>query len=199
TGLISLYTKCGDVETGKVLFGQVGRKDLISCNAMIAGFTCNGETDSAVRLFRQLLLSGEKVNPSTIVGMIPIHSPFGNLLLTDCIHGFSIKSCMVSRLALSTALTTIYNRLNETESVRRRWRKLTSLCDGERKNRRWWSRWIDQYRWSIHRKGSRRKHRLKPRRTDRCLSPADDLASLSLVQELKFEEFERNWFTRFGS
>ncbi|CAN1326033.1 Pentatricopeptide repeat-containing protein At4g30700 [Linum perenne] len=119
TGLISLYTKCGDVETGKVLFRQIGRRDLISCNAMIAGFTCNGETESAVRLFRELLLSGVEVNPSTVVGMIPVHSPFGNLLLTDCIHGFSIKSGMVSRPALSTALTTIYSRLNEMESARR--------------------------------------------------------------------------------
>ncbi|CAL1358687.1 unnamed protein product [Linum trigynum] len=119
TGLISLYSKCGDIGSANLLFGQIGRRDLISCNAMIAGFTCNDETESALKLFRELLQSGEKVNPSTIVGLIPVHSPFGHLLLTNCIHDFSIKSGMVSHPSVSTALTTIYSRLNEMDSARR--------------------------------------------------------------------------------
>ncbi|CAI0394662.1 unnamed protein product [Linum tenue] len=40
TGLISLYSKCGAIRSANLLFGQIGRRDLISCNAMIAGFTC---------------------------------------------------------------------------------------------------------------------------------------------------------------
>ncbi|CAL1414980.1 unnamed protein product [Linum trigynum] len=119
TGLVSLYSKCGDIGSAKLLFGQIGRRDLISCNAMIAGFTCNDDIESSLKLFRELLQTGEKVNPSTIVGLIPVHSPFSHLLLTNCIHGFSIKSGMVSRPSVSTALTTIYSRLNEMDSARR--------------------------------------------------------------------------------
>ncbi|XVF34368.1 hypothetical protein REPUB_Repub18cG0053400 [Reevesia pubescens] len=118
TGLISLYSKCGEIEAAKLLFGEIGRPDLVSCNAMISGYTTNGESECSVRLFKQLLSSGEKVNSSTIVGLIPVFSPFGYLNLTNCIHSFCVKSGIVSQSSVSTALTTAYGRLNEIESAR---------------------------------------------------------------------------------
>ncbi|KDP38705.1 hypothetical protein JCGZ_04058 [Jatropha curcas] len=118
TDLISLYSKCGDVGTASILFRDIGRKDLISCNAMISGFTSNGDTESSVRLFQEWLSSGEKVNSSSIVGLIPVCFPFGHLSLTNCIHGFCVKSGTASHSSVSTALTTVYSRLNEMESAR---------------------------------------------------------------------------------
>ncbi|CAN4113559.1 unnamed protein product [Withania somnifera] len=119
TGLISLYSKCGDVDSAKFLFGLIKEPDLISCNAMIAGFCFNNENESSVRLFKELLVKGEKVNCSTIVGLIPVSCPFGYLSLTCCIHGFCVKSGMVSNPSVSTALTTVYSRVNEMELARR--------------------------------------------------------------------------------
>lgn len=119
TGLISLYSKCGDVSTAKLLFGLIREPDLISFNAMIAGFCFNNENESSVRLFRELLVQGEKVNSSTIVGLIPVSCPFGHLTLTCSIHGFCVKSGMISNPSVSTALTTVYSRLNEMELARR--------------------------------------------------------------------------------
>ncbi|KAK3005091.1 hypothetical protein RJ639_017116 [Escallonia herrerae] len=82
TGLVSLYSKCGDMSTARLLFGQIRQRDLISYNAMISGFSCNHETESAVGLFNDLLVSGERVSSSTVVGLIPVYSPFGHLDLT---------------------------------------------------------------------------------------------------------------------
>ncbi|CBI36552.3 unnamed protein product, partial [Vitis vinifera] len=118
TGLACLYSKCGEIETARLLFGQIGQPDLVSYNAMISGYTCNNETESSVRLFKELLVSGEKVNSSSIVGLIPVFFPFGHLHLTRCIHGFCTKSGVVSNSSVSTALTTVYSRLNEIESAR---------------------------------------------------------------------------------
>ncbi|XP_043690776.1 pentatricopeptide repeat-containing protein At4g30700 [Telopea speciosissima] len=118
TGLISLYSKCGMVSAARFLFAQFGCPDLISWNAMISGYSCNGETKSSVSLFRQLLVSGEKVNSSTIVGLIPVFFPFNHLCLTHSIHGFSLKCGLNLNSSVSTALTTVYSRLNEMESAR---------------------------------------------------------------------------------
>ena len=118
TGLVSLYSKCGEIDTARWLFRQIHQPDLISCNAMISGYTCNGETESSVRLFGELLASGQKVNSSTLVGLIPVSSPFGHLQLSCCIHGFCVKCGSVSHASVSTALTTVYSRLNEIESAR---------------------------------------------------------------------------------
>ncbi|KAL3535141.1 hypothetical protein ACH5RR_003602 [Cinchona calisaya] len=118
TGLVSFYSKCGDVVDAWLLFGLIRKPDLISYNAMISGFSCNNETESAVRLFKELLVSGEKVNSSTIVGLIPVSSPFGLLDLAHTVLGFCVKCNMVSNSSVSTALVTVYTRLNEMESAR---------------------------------------------------------------------------------
>ncbi|XP_057487774.1 pentatricopeptide repeat-containing protein At4g30700-like isoform X1 [Actinidia eriantha] len=119
TGLISLYAKCGEILIAKSLFDQIGCPDLVSYNAMISGFSCNNETESSVKLFKELLCLGERVNSSTIVGLIPVFSPFGNLDLTWSIHCFCLKSGMVLNPSVSTAVTTVYSRLCEIESARK--------------------------------------------------------------------------------
>ncbi|WOH02819.1 hypothetical protein DCAR_0522209 [Daucus carota subsp. sativus] len=119
TGLISLYAKCGEMVPAKLLFEQIEQPDLVSYNAMISGFSSNCDIASAVSLFGGLLLSGEKVNSSTIVGLIPAHHPFGHLDLTWSIHGFSFKCGLVTNSSVSTALTTVYSRLNEIEYARK--------------------------------------------------------------------------------
>ncbi|KAM1528095.1 hypothetical protein ACFXTI_017188 [Malus domestica] len=118
TGLVSLYSKCKELETARLLFGHISRPDLICYNAMIAGYTCNNETESSVSLFRDLLASGEKVNSSTIVGLIPVSSPFGHLHLTGSLQTFCVKSGIVSHPSVSTAFVTVYCRLNEIELAR---------------------------------------------------------------------------------
>ncbi|KAF6176492.1 hypothetical protein GIB67_007875 [Kingdonia uniflora] len=118
TGLVSLYSKCGDILTSRFLFGHISRPDLVSWNAMISGYSSNGEIEYAVSLFKDLVASGGKVNSSTIVSLIPVFSPFGHFYLSQTIHGFAIKSGFDSNSPVSTALTTIYSRLNEIESAR---------------------------------------------------------------------------------
>ncbi|MQL81675.1 hypothetical protein Taro_014144 [Colocasia esculenta] len=79
TGLISMYSKCGDVTTSKLLFLGIGKPDLIAWNAMISGYSVNGDVGSSVGLFRKLLSSSTKVNSSTVVGLIPVFSPLNDI------------------------------------------------------------------------------------------------------------------------
>lgn len=119
TGLVSLYSRCGDSEASWSLFKELRRPDLVSYNAMISGLTFSGEIESSVNIFNQLLASGQNANSSTVVGLIPVSSPFGRLNLTKNIHAFCLKSGMVVHPAVSTALTTVYSRVNETDSARK--------------------------------------------------------------------------------
>ncbi|KAA8522848.1 hypothetical protein F0562_009271 [Nyssa sinensis] len=118
TGLISLYSKCGETSIALWLFQQIEQPDLISYNALISGFSCSNETESSVKLFRELLVLGGKASSSTMVGLIPVFSPFGHLDLTRSIHSFCLKSGMVANSSVSTALITVYSRLNEIESAK---------------------------------------------------------------------------------
>ncbi|XP_047947424.1 pentatricopeptide repeat-containing protein At4g30700 [Salvia hispanica] len=118
TCLVSLYSKCGCVSTARLLFELIRRPDLVAYNAMISGFSCNGEAEKSLQLFQQLLSSENRVSSSSLVGLIPVFHPFGHLDLIRTIHGFGVKSGFASNSSVSTALTTVYSRLNELELAR---------------------------------------------------------------------------------
>ncbi|GFY88774.1 pentatricopeptide repeat (PPR) superfamily protein [Actinidia rufa] len=119
TVISGLVKNCFFEESLRVFKDMIGCPDLVSYNAMISGFSCNNEIESSVKLFKELLCLRERVNSSTIVGLIPVFSPFGNLDLTWSIHCFCLKSGMVLNPSVSTAVTTVYSRLCEIESARK--------------------------------------------------------------------------------
>lgn len=118
TGLISVYSKCGEVGLAKFLFEQIDGLDLVAWNAMISGYSCNGDVESALGLFKELLFAGGKVNSSTLVGLIPVFSPFEHVGLSQSIQGFSLKAGIDSNPSVSTAFITVYARTNDMESAR---------------------------------------------------------------------------------
>ncbi|KFK22524.1 hypothetical protein AALP_AAs39623U000200 [Arabis alpina] len=90
TGFVSLYSKCGKIGGLSTLFQEFCIPDVVAYNAMIHGYTSNGETELSLSLFREMVLSGA-----------------------------SLKSNFLSHASVSTALTTVYSKLNEIESARK--------------------------------------------------------------------------------
>ncbi|KAH7688283.1 TPR-like protein [Dioscorea alata] len=119
TGLISMYSKCGEVSMARFLFNDIERPDLVARNAMISGYSMNQEVGLSVSLFRDLMAIGGKPSSSTLVGMIPVFSPFGHGFLSRCIHGFVIKCGFDSNSPVSTAIMTVYSRLNDLDSAQK--------------------------------------------------------------------------------
>lgn len=116
TGFISLYSKCGKIGMASTLFREFRRPDVVAYNAMIHGYTSNGETELSLSLFKELVLLKKRLNSSTLMSLIPVS---GHLMLIYAIHGYSLKSNFLSHTSVSTALTTVYSKLNEIESARK--------------------------------------------------------------------------------
>ncbi|CAL9227493.1 unnamed protein product [Arabidopsis halleri] len=116
TGFISLYSKCGKIKMASTLFNEFRKPDIVAYNAMIHGYTSNGETELSLSLFKELMLSGARLKSSTLVSLVPVS---GHLMLIFAIHGYSLKSNFLSHTSVSTALTTVYSKLNEIESARK--------------------------------------------------------------------------------
>ncbi|ESQ54128.1 hypothetical protein EUTSA_v10024455mg [Eutrema salsugineum] len=116
TGFISVFSKCGKTEVLSTLFREFRIPDVVAYNAMIHGYTSNGETELSLSLFKELVLSGTRLNSSTLVSLIPVS---GHLMLIYAIHGYSLKSGFLFHESVPTALTTVYCKLNEMESARK--------------------------------------------------------------------------------
>ncbi|XP_061349332.1 pentatricopeptide repeat-containing protein At1g05750, chloroplastic-like [Gastrolobium bilobum] len=54
TALIDMYAKCGRVDSARLVFDQMGFRNLVSWNTMIDGYMKNGEIEDALHLFDEL-------------------------------------------------------------------------------------------------------------------------------------------------
>ncbi|XP_044486912.1 pentatricopeptide repeat-containing protein At4g16835, mitochondrial [Mangifera indica] len=64
TSLISMYSKCGDLEDAWKLFLEIQLKDVVTWNAMISGFAQHGAGEKAIQLFGEM--KDEGMNPDWI-------------------------------------------------------------------------------------------------------------------------------------
>ncbi|XP_042478303.1 pentatricopeptide repeat-containing protein At3g29230-like isoform X2 [Macadamia integrifolia] len=67
---IDMYAKCGRVDKAHQMFCEMPFKDLVSYNAMIAGFANHGHAEDALKLFSQLVLHGLQPDAVTFVGVL---------------------------------------------------------------------------------------------------------------------------------
>lgn len=68
--LVDMYSKCGSVEDGFRVFERMIERDTVSWNAMIMGYAQNGYGNEALALFRRMLMSKEKPDHVTMIGVL---------------------------------------------------------------------------------------------------------------------------------
>lgn len=68
--LIDMYMKCGSVEDGKHVFKNMIDRDWVSWNAIIVGLAQNGQAIEALEMFKDMLISGEKPDHVTMIGVL---------------------------------------------------------------------------------------------------------------------------------
>lgn len=70
SALSTMYSKCGSLEEGNLVFRRTPNKDVVSWNAMISGFSHNGQGDEALELFEEMLAEGTEPDDVTFVSII---------------------------------------------------------------------------------------------------------------------------------
>eukprot|EP01018_Ginkgo_biloba_P012920 Gb_21941 [translate_table: standard] len=64
--LIDMYAKCGSIEKARDVFDKMCQRDVVSWNAMIAGYAMHGCGKDALKLFEQMQNSGVKPDQITL-------------------------------------------------------------------------------------------------------------------------------------
>ncbi|KAK3427558.1 hypothetical protein EUGRSUZ_F03753 [Eucalyptus grandis] len=70
TSLIDMYSKCGDIEEGLKLFGSTLIKGTVCWTAIIMGCAQNGRAMEAIKLFYEMLQTGQKPNEVTFLAVL---------------------------------------------------------------------------------------------------------------------------------
>ncbi|CAD6235014.1 unnamed protein product [Miscanthus lutarioriparius] len=99
--LLDLYLKCDEPSNASLLFRTMLRRDLISWNTMISGYSRNDLLrEEAQLMFKELLSEGLSCSLTTMLAVIPSCSNLEKLSFGQALHSFSLK-CGFTRSGVS--------------------------------------------------------------------------------------------------
>ncbi|PKI57434.1 hypothetical protein CRG98_022085, partial [Punica granatum] len=129
--LISLYAKCGQAKADAyAVFAGLDEKDVVSWNAMIAGFAENRLTSDAFRTFSWMLKGPIEPNYATIATIFPVCASLDEtaaLCFGKEIHAFVLKRAHLSGdVSVCNALLTFYLRTGQMQVVESLFRRMES-------------------------------------------------------------------------
>ncbi|KAK9267908.1 hypothetical protein L1049_010345 [Liquidambar formosana] len=77
SALIDMYSKCGYVDGARQFFDMMSCKNTVTWNEMIYGYAQNGRGDEAVRLYEDMIKSGQRPDGITFVAVLTACSHSG--------------------------------------------------------------------------------------------------------------------------
>ncbi|XP_057818471.2 pentatricopeptide repeat-containing protein At2g13600-like [Cryptomeria japonica] len=116
--LVDMYARCGSIQKAVELFDKITQKDLISWNAMIAGYTQNGFVEEALETFKQMQLEYLNPNSTTFASILPACAKMGALEQGMDIHIRIIKSGFFSDILVANALIDMYAKCGKIHKAR---------------------------------------------------------------------------------
>eukprot|EP01018_Ginkgo_biloba_P034623 Gb_37261 [translate_table: standard] len=113
--IVTMYAKCGSVVDARGVFDQMGKRNVVSWTAMIAGYAQNGYVDEALILFRQMQRTEIQPNEFTFASILPA---CGNLATLKDVHEDIINNGFESNVFVANALVDMYAKCGKIECAR---------------------------------------------------------------------------------
>ncbi|XP_057854814.2 pentatricopeptide repeat-containing protein At1g11290, chloroplastic-like [Cryptomeria japonica] len=122
--LVDMYTKCGRIDKGRKLFDKMPQRNVVTWNAMIAGYAQNGLVEKALETLKQMRLGGVKPNSTTFTSILAACAKIGALE-----HGMDIHQIIEEReisldVVVATALVDMYAKCGSIDKAHELFDKL---------------------------------------------------------------------------
>ncbi|KAG8641237.1 pentatricopeptide repeat-containing protein At1g06140, mitochondrial [Manihot esculenta] len=108
TALVDFYAKNGYMRTACALVDRIPQPDLVSWNALLAGYSFHGCDHKCFQIFKHIFSVGLRPNLSTLASIIPVCTRSGCLDIGRSLHGFAVKSGHLVNNFLVPALISMY-------------------------------------------------------------------------------------------
>ncbi|XP_057841718.2 pentatricopeptide repeat-containing protein At1g11290, chloroplastic-like [Cryptomeria japonica] len=118
SALVDMYAKCGSIDKARELFDGIPRRDLVSWNALIAGYAQNGFVGKALETFKQMQLAGVKPNSTTFTSILPACAKMGALEQGIDIHQSIVEGGFLSDIIVGNGLVDMYAKCGNVAKAR---------------------------------------------------------------------------------
>ncbi|OMO76910.1 Plant peroxidase [Corchorus capsularis] len=115
--LVTMYAKCGYLEHCSVVFEGMDEKDLVSWNAIIAGYAKNDQLSKALLFFNKMRLTLQKPDSLTVVALLQASASTGALHQGKWLHSFVIRNCLRPCILVDTALVDMYCKCGDLDTA----------------------------------------------------------------------------------
>ncbi|KAH7427421.1 hypothetical protein KP509_10G043800 [Ceratopteris richardii] len=106
--LLNMYLKCGSLDEGKQVFEEMLIRDVVSWNAMIAGYVKSGYACQAVELFWRMQQESIEPNEKTFICVLMACAPPVSIEEAALIHTFLSMYSFESDIHVGNALIGMY-------------------------------------------------------------------------------------------
>ncbi|KAL1566303.1 pentatricopeptide repeat-containing protein-like protein, chloroplastic [Salvia divinorum] len=127
SALVNMYSKCGDLDSARIVFDRTRIKDQALWSFLISGYSRCGQVEEALELFHDLLLSGLKADAytcSSILGALAISSESG---VGRQLHGYTIKVGLETEVSVGSSLVMMYSKSGSIIDCHKAFQQITDL------------------------------------------------------------------------
>ncbi|PON91276.1 Tetratricopeptide-like helical domain containing protein [Trema orientale] len=117
--LVTMYAKCGHLHQSRVVFERMGIRDLVSWNAIVAGYAQNGHLCEGLFLLSEMRTTLQKPDSLTVVSLLQACASIGALHQGKWIHSFVIRSCLRPCILVDTALVDMYSKCGDLNTAQK--------------------------------------------------------------------------------
>ncbi|XP_022867313.1 pentatricopeptide repeat-containing protein At5g40410, mitochondrial [Olea europaea var. sylvestris] len=117
--LVSVYTKLGFFEYAWNLFDEMPKKDLVSWNSLISGFSRKGELNYCLNSFHRMRFEmGLEPNEVSLICIISACTERAAFCEGNYIHGLAIKTGLIVEIKVVNSLINMYGKLGYLDMAR---------------------------------------------------------------------------------
>lgn len=122
-GLLDMYSKCKSMEEAKAVFISILEKDLIAWNAMISGYSSNGNDKEALSIYVEMHKEGVSFNKTTLSAVLKSITSLQNIEVCQQIHAVSVKSGLQSDDYVVNSLVDSYGKFGNIKGAEKIFRE----------------------------------------------------------------------------
>lgn len=117
--LLNMYAKCGILTDARKVFDEMPKRDVVSWNAMLAGYAQSEQCRESLVFFWKMQWAGMKPNRLTFASIFKACSSLGFDQGAEQVHAYTAKSGFESDVFVRSNLVDIYAKCGSIEDARR--------------------------------------------------------------------------------
>lgn len=117
--ILDMYCKCGSLEKARQWFFKMVKRDKVSWNAMISGYSQHGQDMKALEMFSQMQLEGMKPTHFTYSSILSACASLEALEYGKQVHACIMNVGLESNVFIGSALVDMYSKCDNVNFARR--------------------------------------------------------------------------------